>query len=234
MSYLLNDDDSYYLELNTSQRDIFKNYMQEIYNYTLAMTKNKEHKTTYYKYIFVKGIEVISHIFMIILYYTKNVKVSSYYIENVSSQYSELLGHLLKPSIANTNFSCKEASLLLLKNSIYKIMPDKQKQTIYTEAELKILNDVRYFVDTFNNVLYDIIESNSHQFTDKIMKFISNMSNLHFINVDLIYVLLLINNNKLDYEKSIKLCDILKANNWVTKNDIDKNIDVNYLCCLRP
>lgn len=234
MSYSLNDNDSYYLELNTPQKDILKNYMQEVHNYTLAMTKNKEYKTTYYKYIFVKGIEVISHIFMIILYYTKNVKVSSYYIENITSQYSDLLGHLLKPSIANTNFSCKEASLLLLKNSIYKIMLDKQKQTIYTEIESKILNDVRYFVDIFNSVLYEIIESNPHQFTGKIMKFISNMSNLHFMDVDLIYVLSLINENKLDYEKSIKLCDILKVNNWITKNDIDKNVDFNYLCCPQP
>lgn len=234
MSYLLNDNDSYYLELNTSHRDIFKNYMQGIYNYTLAMTKNKEHKTTYYKYIFVKGVEVISHIFMIILYYTKNVKVASYYVETILTQYSELLGHLLKPSIANTNFSCRETCLLLLKNSIYKIMLDKQKQTIYTEPETKILDNVRYLVNTFNNTMYGIIETNPGQFTDKLMKFMSNMLNLHFINVDLICVLSTIDKNKLDYEKIVKLCHVLKVNNWVTKNDIDKNIDFNHLCCPQP
>ena len=95
MSYNLEVIDNYRSDYETSEKEMFGRYMQIIAEFCgqaeeCINVKNLE----YYKYVVIRGLETITHVYRMLLLYTRNVDLSFYNCKKALYYYLEFIGQI--------------------------------------------------------------------------------------------------------------------------------------------
>lgn len=177
--------------------------------------KNK----AYFKYILLRGLDTIMHVFEGMLFYTKNVDLTFYHSQKAFYFYVEFIEQIMDTQNSFLKLSSRDASLFVYKRTLFEVHNEYIKLSAHPDQlvnSMKIINVycsiykviVAYFINDHFAMEYKT-EQIGH-FTNKLTKLSSKLNYL------------IMNQNTLQ-----KLCDHLSM---ITQNALFKQIDDYFDC----
>ena len=122
LHYSLHSTDNYKLNHNYDMINVFKKYTLLVLEYLNFISENiNTKKTYYYKFIILRGLGTISHVFNIILYYTKNLDMAYYHSQKSFYFYVEFIGQITEDHNTFLQLSSRDAIMFVYKKTIFDL-----------------------------------------------------------------------------------------------------------------
>ena len=120
--YSLTDANNYRGELNNTIGDIVHKYNLLLIEYLSFIVENISGKNMEYnKFIIERGIETITHVFTILLHYSRNLDMAYYHGQKSFYFYVEFIGQISDDQHTFLNLSSRDASMFVYKKTIFEI-----------------------------------------------------------------------------------------------------------------
>jgi len=154
--FLLNKSDNYNKTLNVSVYEIIEKYSEiiiEYYNFVIEKIEKQEIS----KYIFIRGLETITHIFNIILYYTKNLDLTCFYCQKSFYLYIEFISQICEDDKKFLKLTSRDAIIYVYKKTIYEIK--NEYKIINDHDEETKLNVILQYIYLYKKIIIKIMET---------------------------------------------------------------------------
>lgn len=136
--YNILNKENYYQEYDDKKNIYFYNYINIVCNYLQYIIKNNS--SMYNRYIIHKGLELIGHVFKILLLYTKNINLTNYHSQKAYFYFIEFTSQIKEENNIFLNLTLKDATLFVYRKTIFLIDDNiKKHNMIYGKNEI-ILN----------------------------------------------------------------------------------------------
>ena len=184
----LDNENNYMKTFNCDIEYAFFKYVSIIEEF-ITTAKNME-SSVYYKYILIKGIENIYHVFNILLLYSKNIDLVYYHTKKTIIYYCEFIEQIKDDNNKLLNLNIKDATIFIYKKILYNIKKNYCKITNIEENNILILDKIIMF---YNSILSNTIINNKiihiENFNKNIVKniFKNNFNDL-ITNIDVIFI----------------------------------------------
>ena len=107
-------------------------------NHENTNIKNK----SYFKFVLIRGIETISHVFNTLLYYTKNLDVSYYNSQKALYFYVEFICQIFDTQHTYLKLSSRDAVMYVYKKTLFELHNEKKKTMFGLDDEDKEKHDM--------------------------------------------------------------------------------------------
>ena len=218
--YLLNLIDNYHDELYCNEMDVINDFSSIIIDYVkyanVAIKQIAMNNNSFSKFLLVRGIDTIFHVFETLLYYTKNPKLVLHNCQKSFYFYIEFVSQITQDDKSFLQLTSVDAVLYVYKKTIFEIIYEKKcsKTKLSNESREKI-EKINCILDVIKSLMYKIIYDENY-----------NANAVSYMNTysNIISVILYGNSHFLD--KNVKkMCDIIKI--LIVKIT---NIDVLFKC----
>jgi hypothetical protein len=133
--------ENYNENINESSNIIYEKYIQIICQYLFFITENtKITNYSYFHFILIKGFETISHVFINLLYYTKNIDITYYNSQKAFYYFLEFIEQTNNLENCYLKLNTKDAILYVYNKTLFEINLNKKR-------EINILNDEKIIFD---------------------------------------------------------------------------------------
>ena len=172
--------DNYKDQYSNTTAEIFSKYKGLITEYFIQCIDSIYIKnTSYYKYILIKGVETLTHVFKFLLLYTKNLSLTYIHCQKSLYYYVEFICQIGEDTHSFLQLNAKDASLFVYKKTIFDINNEYRKEYGSLKNACIITTNVDSLTKIYSiyisNILYD------YEFTsdNKLMfiKYLNNHSN---------------------------------------------------------
>jgi hypothetical protein len=131
-------------ELNRSISEIMEKYSTLICEYIsfISDKQNISHKK-HFPYLLERGLDTITHVFIMILFYTKNLELTYYHSQKSFYFYVEFIEQILDVQHTFLHLSSRDASIFVYKKTIYEINQECRKEienSAYDDEQFKKIN----------------------------------------------------------------------------------------------
>jgi len=174
--YSLYDTNNYKNELTNTIGDIVNKYNVLLIEYLKFIHENSQciYSTKYNKFIIERGLETITHVFILILYYSNNVDMAYYHGQKSFYFYVEFIEQISKEQHTFLNLSSRDASMFVYKKTIFEISNDVRKHG-KAEGNQEKLDLLTINIQIFKNVVYFSLQHTSS--VDELVKYIEDICN---------------------------------------------------------
>jgi hypothetical protein len=139
---------------NHNEMDTYMKYVNVINQYLLFGIETIKNKNSeYLKYILIKGLFTISHVFKMLLLFTRNLDLTYYHCQKSYSYYIEFIGQIGDDAVTYLQLNSKDAALFVYKKTIFDINQEYKKNYYETKAEEKKNKIISIFIDTYNKLI---------------------------------------------------------------------------------
>jgi len=114
----------------------------------------------YYIYVLKQGIITLTHVFKILLIYTKNLDMVYHNCQKAYIYYIEFIGQIGDDNHSFLQLNSKDASLFVYKKTIFEINNDTRKEYVSDIISDNIINNVDMSIKLHNIILLQLIEKN--------------------------------------------------------------------------
>ena len=114
--------------------------------------------TEIFKYVVIKGLEAIGHVFKMVLMYTNNLSAAIYHSQRSICLYIELILQIIENSQTFLKLTTRDAILYVYKETIFRLKKETSSFNMnisYTEPEQQDKTPIKEKIDT---VLYSAVE----------------------------------------------------------------------------
>jgi hypothetical protein len=246
IEYNLHNSSTYNDELNYEVITLFNDYTSIIFNYLKYISENTYLlNRTNYKYIINKGIDSFSHIYKIILLYTKNNNLSNFHTQKAYYFYIEFIEQINQDNNMFLKLNSKDAILFLYKKTIFDLddnfIKTKHKLNL---SENKILELFSCYINIFNSfITFFIIQdtnkyifNNFNLFEEYYNKIINNIKNIKYkydystLNILSLFLNKLISANiNINNVSSLIELFINHINNKIDLNKLEYKINIIHI-----
>ena len=211
----------------------YKDYIFEFLNIILDNIKVKNN--SYYKFIITRGLETITNVFTTILYYTKNIELTSFHCQKALYFYVEFVSQISEEQNMFLQLSSRDATSYVYKKTIYELnnefkknMPLADEKTVndfnFITENIKIQKNI--FLKIINNI--EIFVKDKKQF-DKYIKLCFKISSLELEIKKQLYFNAIIDFLDIEFKNIDKFLEIvlllikkINKNEEVIKNCVSK------------
>lgn len=168
--YALNNVDNYKSSFDCSVQDILTKFVSVIVEYMRFMSekitiKNKH----YYRFIFERGVETVSHVFINTLYFTKNLDLSFYHSQKAYYFYIEFIEQISDENVTFLQLSSRDAILFVYKKTIYEINQDYKKTMLDLSSEDNAtLTAMDFYIAIYKNIIRYIFLDSDFNYTNNV------------------------------------------------------------------
>ena len=139
---------------NQNEMDIYMKYVNVINQYLLfGIETIKNQNSEYLKYILIKGLFTISHVFKMLLLFTRNLELTYYHCQKSYSYYIEFIGQIGDDAVTYLQLNSKDAVLFVYKKTLFDINNDHKKNYYETKSEEKKNKIILIFIETYNKLI---------------------------------------------------------------------------------
>lgn len=175
--YSLYDTNNYKTELTNTIGDIVNKYNILLIEYLKFIHENSNSISSnnkYNKFIIERGLETITHVFMLILYYSNNVDMAYYHGQKSFYFYVEFIEQISKEQHTFLNLSSRDASMFVYKKTIFEISNDVRKygKIINNQEKLDLLT---INIRIFKNIVYFSLQHTCS--VNELVKYIEDICN---------------------------------------------------------
>ena len=154
--------------LENSSVEIYSKCVEIILEYMKqSIDKIYIRRQCYYKYVICKGIDTISHVFIMLLLYTRNLEVAHYHCRKSFFYYIEFMGQIGNDNHSFLQLSSKDATMFVYKKTIFEINNEYRKEFQLCEEDTYTINNMELLIDMYNKSLKCIINNYDFDSTDK-------------------------------------------------------------------
>ena len=126
----------------------------------------------YYKYIIIKGLETITHVFKLIILYTKNLNVVYNLCQKSLYYYVEFICQIGDDNHSFLQLNSKDASLFVYKKTIFELNNEYRKEFVSLNTSCTLMNNLNILVDLYNEHVTSHL--NEYDFDKKTTLVLSN------------------------------------------------------------
>jgi hypothetical protein len=158
---------NFHSNLTCSMKEILCKYVNLVVEYTSFISEKVNIKNKkYYGYLYDRGLETISHVFSMILYYTKNLDITYYHSQKAFYFYVEFIEQIIDIQHSFLQLSSRDASIFVYKKTVYEINNEYRKSidAVSTKKDVKfeLLNSYvqifKLLIHTDMNQFKEIVE----------------------------------------------------------------------------
>jgi hypothetical protein len=181
-NYSLHNLENFKNNLNVSTEEIVKTYKEIIHDFLKFILENLKIKTNMYsKFIIIRGVDTITNVFNIILYYTKNLELTFYHCQKSYYYYVEFIEQISEDQHVFLQLNSRDASTYVFKKTIYELKHDIVKNITFCSDENKIkLDSVNEYIYFLKNTLELIFQKIDLEY-DNLEKKIEIIKKIHVI-----------------------------------------------------
>ena len=118
------------------------------------ITSNKE----MLKFVLIRGLETISHVYKIILLYTNNVTAAIYHSQRSICLYVEFILQIIENSQTFLKLTTKDAVLYVYKETIFRIKKFEDRYSFIKEGLDTPENEKYKLRENLNKILYEVVD----------------------------------------------------------------------------
>jgi len=161
-NYLLNNPINYKKTLNYPWKEVVDKYLEVILDYIKYIFENiKIKKTNLSKYIMIRGLDTITHVFRFLLLYTKNLNMTYYNSQKAFYYYVEFIDQISEEEISYLKLNSNDAILYVYKKTIYQVDESYRKNIdILTKDEKQIFEIINEYIYVFKYNIMEFIYDN--------------------------------------------------------------------------
>lgn len=226
VNFSLQNADNYKVYLDANMQQIMSKYSALIIEFLNLICDNFRVKNKDYNhFIIVRGINTITNVFNDILFYTKNLELTSFHVQKAYYLYTEFVEQITEDQHAFLQLSSRDASMYVYKKTILEINNDMKKKTeLYMEdiknANFEIIIEYSKIVRIIIGKLIYTDFKEIKTYLDKLLHLLNKLSNIDFdinylieINNILNILDVNVNNNFIYIEKLENMTTFLNSNN---------------------
>ena len=126
--------------LNRTIPEIIDKYVALICEYFVFIgeKKNIVHQKQYY-YLRTRGLDTISHVFFMMLFYTKNLELTYYHSQKSFYLYVEFIEQIIDVQHSFLQLNSRDATVFVYKKTIYEIIPEN-RVGVFSDTQFVKLN----------------------------------------------------------------------------------------------
>ena len=158
--HLLNNSDNYKKNIVSSFGEIVDKYMKLLIEYIHFTMEHINNNTVtiknneYNKFIFGKGMDTITHVFTLLLYYSKNVELAYYHSQKAFYFYIEFISQISDDQNTFLNLSSRDAVMFVYKKTIFNIQGDIQKYNSHgSKDDMDKLTTLDCIISIFKHII---------------------------------------------------------------------------------
>jgi|LauGreDrversion2_2_1035103.scaffolds.fasta_scaffold00066_2 hypothetical protein len=154
--FSLNDSNNYICNLTNTIGDIVNKYNTLLVEYLNFIVDNISVKNSEYsKFIIERGIETITHVFTMLLYYSRNVDMAYYHGQRSFYFYVEFIGQISEDQHTFLNLSSRDAAMFVYKKTIFELSTDYRKNiTEPSKDTIEKLDTLNVNINIFKNIIF--------------------------------------------------------------------------------
>lgn len=179
--YAISNIDNYCSNICYSIHDILTKFVSLLIEYMkIILEKIHMKKIDCYKFIIERGMDTITHVFSIILYYTKNLDLAFYHSQKAYYFYIEFIEQISDDNITFLQLSSKDATTFVYKKTIYEINNDyKKTMNELTNEEKSILKYIDTYICIYKDIIHNFLNNNTIYNETQIQPFLEKILTIH-------------------------------------------------------
>lgn len=154
--YIITRIENYKAKNAHSVQDILTKVVSVFIEY-LSLIEEKIHMKNQecYKFIVMRGLETIIHVFSMLFYYTQNLDLTYYHSQKAYYFYIEFIEQISDDNVSFLQLSSRDATTFVYKKTIYEINSEYKKtfRELLTE-EKAVLHYVDTYMYIYKNIVY--------------------------------------------------------------------------------
>jgi hypothetical protein len=156
--------DNYNKNLNESVLEICEKYIQLIKEYYKFVGDNIKIKNkNLFKFIVKRGLDTITHVFLFILFYTKNIFITYYHCQKSFYFYIEFVSQISEDEKMFLQLTSRDACTYVYKKTIFEINNEIKKSHVLTTETKNKLDIINTYVSIFKTYMIKIIYDNNFE-----------------------------------------------------------------------
>ena len=178
-SYSLKNDENYNPNLDDTSSEMYMSlYLNIIIDYAARFEdQNIIQDAEFKKYVFVKGMEMIGHLYSMILLYTRNLNCASHFAQKGYYYYIEFLEQIGNMSNTFLKLTCKDAMLFTYRKTLFDIPHNKMNKHELCENDRLTLDKLNSYMSDYHTLMTEELSEislknsdNKNQLKDEIKK----------------------------------------------------------------
>lgn len=153
-NYLKNLSMNNYNEYLSKYVDIINEFL--IHSSTSFEVKDKN----YYIFLHERGLDTLKHIFKQLLYYTKNIDLTTYHCKKAYLYYVEFISQIGDDTHSYLQLNSKDATLFVYKKTIYDINNSYKQKCFVTDKEKKIFELMNNVINIYEKLIITSMKKN--------------------------------------------------------------------------
>ena len=154
MTHALQNIDNYKANFTCGTSEIFAKYLGLVTEYLVQCTEGIYIRNpVYYRYILCKGVDTITHVFRLLLLYTKNLELTYYHCQKSFYYYVEFIGQIGDDNHSFLQLNSKDASLFVYKKTIFDINNEYRKEFGADMKGNTIMTNIDKLIGIYNRSL---------------------------------------------------------------------------------
>jgi len=139
--------------LNRTIPEIIDKYIDLICEYFAFIDekKNITHKKQY-RYLRTRGLDTITHVFVMMMFYSKNLELTYYHSQKSFYLYVEFIEQILDVQHTFLHLSSRDASIFVYKKTIYEIIPENRKEEIIDEITDSRIAKINLLINIYKQI----------------------------------------------------------------------------------
>jgi hypothetical protein len=236
-SYSLSTIENFKKKIDCDVNVVAQKYSDLIIEYFKFIFENINIKnSSFSKFIIIRGLDTITHVFTYILYYTKNLDLTYFHCQKSFYFYVEFVGQISEDEKTFLQLTSRDATTYVYKKTIFEIN-NEFKKNIESQANFPETDDkiqmINLYINIYKTMLYKIINSENliknliyidilNDIFGKLNKIKLKKENIIVINNIFDKFYFIINDNEKYFETIQKI--IKKIKNLEFLNKYEKNI----------
>ena len=157
-------------KLDYSIEEIVNKYSElliEYYKFANEKIKIKIKKWDLSKYIIIRGLETITNIFNIILFYTKNLDITYVQCQKSFYLYIEFIEQISEIDNKFLNLNSRDATMYVYKKIIFELNSENEQKIDSSQETAKKLDIIIEYINIYKIMLIKIIETQEEKQQEK-------------------------------------------------------------------
>ena len=179
--FSLHNINNYNSKLNSLDNEITNEFCKIINEYLYHINNNiLIQNIKYYIFIIIRGLNMIKHIFNVLLLYTKNLRVTVHHCKKAYLFYVEFIGQIGNDNHSYLQLNSKDAILFVYKKTIFEINNEYRKQyQLNNHVEKKLFEYINKFSTVYIEILEFVLDNDNMILESKMsyVMYIQKMSN---------------------------------------------------------
>lgn len=196
--------ENYKSDYTNTTSEIFSKYTGLITEYFIQCIENIFIKNiNYYKYVLTRGIETLTHVFKLLLLYTKNLHLAYTHCQKSLYYYVEFICQIGDDNHSFLQLNTKDAALFVYKKTIFDINNEYRKEFASIKKCCSTTNNIDSMIKLYSNYISQIVYDYSFSADNKV-DFIKHF-NIHSSKFSQTILNLSLNVSDEDYSKKLAI-----------------------------